>query len=95
MADQMTLMWCSHIILSFMISSQFGFYDDNETVVEMQHQDVSDLCLYLDIILDYIRLYLLIYCVMHKHTQTQGEKQRFVRQAQNFETLRRRRTYNK
>lgn len=21
--------------------SQFGFYDDNETVVEMQHQDVS------------------------------------------------------
>lgn len=25
-----------------MFHSQFGFFDDNETVVEMQHQDVSE-----------------------------------------------------
>lgn len=36
------LMWCSHIFSLFcMFHSQFGFYDDNETVVEMQQQDVS------------------------------------------------------
>lgn len=37
-------MWCSHIFTTESLSrsySQFGFYDDNETVVEMQHQDVS------------------------------------------------------
>lgn len=28
--------------LFLMVFSQFGFYDDNETVVEMQHQDVSE-----------------------------------------------------
>lgn len=28
--------------VSLMIFSQFGFYDNNETVVEMQHQDVSE-----------------------------------------------------
>lgn len=38
----------SHVMLThhntsvcLLVFSQFGFYDDNETVVEMQHQDVS------------------------------------------------------
>ena len=28
--------------LFLVVFSQFGFYDDNETVVEMQHQNVSE-----------------------------------------------------
>ena len=48
-------MWFSHSISSplslflslslslfLVVFSQFGFYDDNETVVEMQHQNVSE-----------------------------------------------------
>lgn len=40
--EQMTLMWRSHSHSLFRLSfSQFGFFDDNETVVEMQRQGVS------------------------------------------------------